>query len=887
MFHGPLPLLPLQHLVSFSAGNNLLSGLIPAGICQANSLQSIILNYNNLTGSIKETFKGCRNLTKLNLQANNLHGEIPEYLAELPLVKLDLSVNNFTGLLPKKLCESSTIVHLYLSSNQLTNLIPECIGKLSGLKILQIDNNYLEGPIPRSVGALRNLATLSLRGNRLSGNIPLELFNCTNLVTLDLSYNNFTGHIPRAISHLTLLNILVLSHNQLSGVIPAEICVGFSRSSQSDVEFFQYHGLLDLSYNRLTGQIPPTIKGCAIVMDLYLQGNLLSGTIPEGLAELTRLVTMDLSFNELVGHMLPWSAPSVQLQGLILSNNQLNGSIPAEIDRILPKVTMLNLSHNALTGNLPRSLLCNQNLSHLDVSNNNLFGQIPFSCPGGDKGWSSTLISFNASNNHFSGSLDGSISNFTKLTYLDIHNNSLNGSLPSAISSVTSLNYLDLSSNDFSGTIPCSICDIFSLFFVNLSGNQIVGTYSLSDCVAGGSCAANNIDHKAVHPSHKVLIAATICGIAIAVILSVLLVVYLRQRLLKRRSPLALGHASKTNTTDELTLRNELLGKKSQEPPSINLAIFEHSLMKVAADDILKATENFSMLHIIGDGGFGTVYRAALPGGPQVAVKRLHNGHRFQANREFHAEMETIGKVKHPNLVPLLGYCASGDERFLIYEYMEHGNLETWLRNNRTDAAEALGWPDRLKICLGSAQGLAFLHHGFVPHVIHRDMKSSNILLDRNMEPRVSDFGLARIISACETHVSTNVAGTLGYVPPEYGLVMKSTVRGDVYSFGVVMLEVLTGRPPTGQEIEEGGGNLVGWVQWMVACRCENELFDPCLPVSGVCRQQMARVLAIAQECTADDPWRRPTMLEVVTGLKATQMMECGPSVVTVSRQDM
>jgi serine/threonine protein kinase len=246
--------------------------------------------------------------------------------------------------------------------------------------------------------------------------------------------------------------------------------------------------------------------------------------------------------------------------------------------------------------------------------------------------------------------------------------------------------------------------------------------------------------------------------------------------------------------------------------------------------------------------------------------------------------METIGKVKHPNLVPLLGYCVCGDERFLIYEYMENGNLEMWLRN-RADAIEALGWPDRLKICLGSAHGLSFLHHGFVPpNIIHRDMKSSNILLDENFVPRVSDFGLARIISACETHISTNIAGTLGYIPPEYALTMKSSTRGDVYSFGVVMLELLTGRPPTGQEVAEGGGNLVDWVRWMTAHGKENELFDPCLPVSSVWREQMACVLALARDCTANEPWMRPTMLQVVERLEKAHAMESGPLVVAVTR---
>ncbi|EEC72035.1 hypothetical protein OsI_04936 [Oryza sativa Indica Group] len=784
-------------------------------------------------------------------------------------------------MLPAELWESKTLLEISLSNNEITGPIPESIGKLSVLQRLHIDNNLLEGPIPQSVGDLRNLTNLSLRGNRLSGIIPLALFNCRKLATLDLSYNNLTGNIPSAISHLTLLDSLILSSNQLSGSIPAEICVGFENEAHPDSEFLQHHGLLDLSYNQLTGQIPTSIENCAMVMVLNLQGNLLNGTIPVELGELTNLTSINLSFNEFVGPMLPWSGPLVQLQGLILSNNHLDGSIPAKIGQILPKIAVLDLSSNALTGTLPQSLLCNNYLNHLDVSNNHLSGHIQFSCPDG-KEYSSTLLFFNSSSNHFSGSLDESISNFTQLSTLDIHNNSLTGRLPSALSDLSSLNYLDLSSNNLYGAIPCGICNIFGLSFANFSGNYI-DMYSLADCAAGGICSTNGTDHKALHPYHRVRRAITICAFTfVIIIVLVLLAVYLRRKLVRSR-PLAFESASKAKATVEPTSTDELLGKKSREPLSINLATFEHALLRVTADDILKATENFSKVHIIGDGGFGTVYKAALPEGRRVAIKRLHGGHQFQGDREFLAEMETIGKVKHPNLVPLLGYCVCGDERFLIYEYMENGSLEMWLRN-RADALEALGWPDRLKICLGSARGLAFLHHGFVPHIIHRDMKSSNILLDENFEPRVSDFGLARIISACETHVSTDIAGTFGYIPPEYGLTMKSTTKGDVYSFGVVMLELLTGRPPTGQEEVQGGGNLVGWVRWMIARGKQNELFDPCLPVSSVWREQMVRVLAIARDCTADEPFKRPTMLEVVKGLKMTHGMECGPLVVTVSR---
>uniref|UniRef100_A0A0A9ACU6 Protein kinase domain-containing protein n=1 Tax=Arundo donax TaxID=35708 RepID=A0A0A9ACU6_ARUDO len=280
---------------------------------------------------------------------------------------------------------------------------------------------------------------------------------------------------------------------------------------------------------------------------------------------------------------------------------------------------MLDLSSNAFMATLPQSLLCSKTLNHLDVSNNNLSGQIPLSCPGEEES-SSSLVFFNASSNHFSGSLDESISNFTQLSSLDIHNNSLTGSLPSALSNLNYLNYLDLSNNDFSGTLPCGICNISSITFANFSGNHI-GMHSLSDCVASGVCAANSINQKRVHPPHVTLRAVAICAIAlIIVIVLVLLVVCARWKLLRRS--LALVPASQARANTEPTSSDELLAKKSCEPLSINPATFEHAPLRVTLDDILKATDNFSAAHIIGHGGFGTVDRAALPEGRRVANLR-------------------------------------------------------------------------------------------------------------------------------------------------------------------------------------------------------------------------------------------------------------------------
>ncbi|XP_010241481.1 PREDICTED: leucine-rich repeat receptor protein kinase MSP1-like isoform X1 [Nelumbo nucifera] len=872
--NGTLPQLKLQSLSVFNVGTNQLSGEIPHEICNGNALTALLLSENEFTGSIENTFRGCMNLTDLVLFGNSLFGEIPDYLVELPLITLDLSQNKFSGELPEKLWESQTLMEIILGNNLIEGHIPATIGTLSTLERLQLDNNLFIGTIPSSIGKLKNLTNLSLHGNKLTGMIPVELFDCINLVSLDLGSNKLSGPIPRIISKLKLLDNLVLNDNQFSGPIPKEICSGFQEVPLPDSEFFQHYGMLDLSYNEFVGPIPATIGQCTVVKELLLQGNKLNGSIPYGLAGLANLTYLDLSSNFLTGPALPQFLALANLQGLFLSHNKLNGSIPDNLGSMMQSLAKLNLSGNQLTGPLPSSLFGIKSLSYIDVSLNSLSGPISFT--GCNLGVSSLLV-LDISSNLFSGSLDETVANLTTLSILDLHNNTFTGSLPLSLPNLASLTYLDVSSNSFQDFISCDICRITGLSFVNFSNNRFKG-YVPENCSIAGPCLPGEHDIPSLqsYPPAPALNRISVWGIALGATLSFLIFFFglLKWRMLRQETAALSSGKTKPLRAIEPASSDELLSKKWKEPLSINIATFEHSLLRLNPADILSATENFNKTYIIGDGGFGTVFKASLPEGRTIAVKRLNGGH-FQGDREFLAEMETIGKVNHGNLVPLLGYCVFGEERFLVYDYMENGSLDMWLRN-RADAVEALDWPARFKICLGSARGIAFLHHGFVPHIIHRDIKSSNILLDSRFEPRVSDFGLARIISACESHVSTVLAGTFGYIPPEYGQTMVATTKGDVYSFGVVMLELLTGRAPTGQTDIEGG-NLVGWVRYMVAMGRENEVLDPCMPSLGPWRDQMIHVLDIAKACTSDEPRKRPTMLEVVKLLKEIRMMQgCG-----------
>ncbi|KAI3464691.1 hypothetical protein Pfo_021354 [Paulownia fortunei] len=304
-------------------------------------------------------------------------------------------------------------------------------------------------------------------------------------------------------------------------------------------------------------------------------------------------------------------------------------------------------------------------------------------------------------------------------------------------------------------------------------------------------------------------------------------------------------------------------------------ATFDPTLKHVSMQELVDVTRNFSPDLIIGDGSFGLVYKARLNSGPVVAVKKL-SPDAFQGLREFRAEMETLGKIRHPNIVKILGYCATGSDRVLIYEFIEKGSLDQWLYDSSSeedyDDVELrlpLSWHTRMKIVRAVAKGLAFMHNLDIP-IIHRDIKASNILLDANFEAHIADFGLARRIEGSHSHVSTQVAGTMGYMPPEYlyGATM-ATVMGDVYSFGVLMLEIVTGRRPSFPFPGEDGREvrLMEWINKMIEQNRYMEMVDASISKDDLKESMVVEIFKIGMKC-AHEKWKvRPTMKEVVEHL--------------------
>ncbi|XP_010422805.1 PREDICTED: probable serine/threonine-protein kinase At1g01540 isoform X2 [Camelina sativa] len=281
------------------------------------------------------------------------------------------------------------------------------------------------------------------------------------------------------------------------------------------------------------------------------------------------------------------------------------------------------------------------------------------------------------------------------------------------------------------------------------------------------------------------------------------------------------------------------------------------------------ATNGLCEENVIGEGGYGIVYSGVLTDGTKVAVKNLLNN-RGQAEKEFRVEVEAIGRVRHKNLVRLLGYCVEGAYRMLVYDYVDNGNLEQWIHGDVGDKSP-LTWDIRMNIILGMAKGLAYLHEGLEPKVVHRDIKSSNILLDRQWNAKVSDFGLAKLLFSESSYVTTRVMGTFGYVAPEYACTGMLTEKSDIYSFGILIMEIITGRNPVDYSRPQGEVNLVEWLKSMVGNRRSEEVVDPKIPEPPTSKA-LKRVLLVALRCVDPDANKRPKMGHIIHMLEAEDL---------------
>ncbi|KAJ8527943.1 hypothetical protein K7X08_015394 [Anisodus acutangulus] len=305
----------------------------------------------------------------------------------------------------------------------------------------------------------------------------------------------------------------------------------------------------------------------------------------------------------------------------------------------------------------------------------------------------------------------------------------------------------------------------------------------------------------------------------------------------------------------------------SEIPPSPAMSLGFSSQSTFTYEELVRATDGFTDANLLGQGGFGYVHKGVLPNGKEVAVKQLKAGS-GQGEREFQAEVEIISRVHHKHLVSLVGYCITGAQRMLVYEFVPNNTLEFHLHGK---GRPPLDWPTRLKIAVGSAKGLAYLHEDCQPKIIHRDIKAANILVDFNFEAKVADFGLAKLTSDVNTHVSTRVMGTFGYLAPEYASSGKLTEKSDVFSFGVMLLELITGRRPVDSSQSYIEDSLVDWARPLLTRALEDEKFDALVDRrldNDYNHNDMARMVACCAACVRHSAKRRPRMTQVLRALE-------------------
>jgi hypothetical protein len=484
---------------------------------------------------------------------------------------------------------------------------------------------------------------------------------------------------------------------------------------------------------------------------------------------------------------------------------------------------VLNLSHNYFTGVIPPKIGQLKMLVVLDFSFNKLSGQIP-----------------------------QSTCNLTNLQVLDLSSNNLTGAIPAALNILNFLSAFNISNNDLEGPIPSG--GQFNTF----QNSSFNGNPKLCGSVLAHKCGPASIPPS--YPKHqdKKAVFAIAFGVFFGGIAALLLLVRLLVSIRRK------GFTTKKGRENNGEVEEASFYSSSEQTVAVMRmprANGEGNELKLA--DILRATNNFDKANIIGCGGYGLVYKAELRDGSKLAIKKL-NGEMCLMEREFSAEVDALSMAQHENLVPLWGYCIQGHSRLLIYSYMENGSLDDRLHNRDDDASSFLDWPMRLKIAQGASLGISYIHDECKPHIVHRDIKSSNILLDKEYKAYVADFGLARLILPNQTHVTTELVGTMGYIPPEYGQAWVATLRGDIYSFGVVLLELLTGRRPV--TVLSTLKELVPWVLQMRSEGKQIEVLDPTLRGTGY-EEQMLKVLETACKCVDRDQFRRPAIMEVVSCL--------------------
>ncbi|KAJ3670950.1 hypothetical protein LUZ60_008376 [Juncus effusus] len=812
IFAGEIPtgISRIISLQSLRLDNNNFSGTIPIFISELINLQYLTLGYNFFSpGEIPTEYSKLVNLTYIFMASDNLYGEIPESLMQLKMLNyLDLSMNNLNGTIPPSLWSLENLQILYLYNNKFSGEISFENGTLNaqGLERIDLSTNQLTGLIPESFGTLKNLSVLYLYYNNLTGEIPENIGLLTKLTDLRIFNNKLTGVLPPELGKNSLLWSLEADDNMLTGQIPKYIC---------EMQSFTF---ISVSNNNMNGTIPQSLANCTHLDGIQIQNNQFSGEVPIGLWNSQNVTTVLMSNNFLSGELpsnLPWNITRVEIE-----NNQFGGNVPVSASNLQVFLAGNNNFSGELSPEFPSGM---PHLQQLNLSSSQISGQIPTTI-----GSLTSLNTLDLSSNHLSGEIPASLGSIPVLTTLDLSANLLSGGIPASIGNLKP-NYLNLSSNDLSGEIPAGI----DLRAYNESFSSNPSLCSSSVRMNGvKSCGAKSNGSDGI--SHGLRTLLIVLGTVLFVIILLFGVIVLRDY--NRRKDGSDLATWKLTSFQSLDFNENVVVRGLKE-------------------------ENF-----IGSGGTGRVYRVCIDNraGEIVAVKKIYNAGKvdLKLEKDFESEVRILGSIRHVNIVKLLCCVSSPDSKLLVYEYMEKSSLDTWLHGNKRALNGPLDWATRLEIAIGAARGLCYMHHECVPAIVHRDVKSSNILLEKEFKAKIADFGLARILARPDVPNTVSVvAGSFGYMAPECAYARKVNEKVDVYSFGVVLLELTTGRTAN----DGGAQNNLAELAWhhvqqgnLIYDLIEKDLRNPAY------LDEIEVVFKLGLICTNALPSNRPTMKEVL-----------------------
>ncbi|KAK8928636.1 putative leucine-rich repeat receptor-like protein kinase [Platanthera zijinensis] len=830
--------------------------------CSNSSRVEVIKLYNmGLRGTLTADIGSLSELRILDLSYNkDFGGPLTPAIGNLGQLEFLILVGcSFSGPIPSELGKLTKLILLALNSNQFVGNIPASLGALSHLRWLELADNQLTGPLPVSNGSspgldqLKNTQHFHLNKNKFSGLIPEKLFSTDMRIKhLLLDRNQLIGTIPASIGYVQTIQVIRLDRNLLEGAVPPSI------SNLTNLH------VLNLANNGFTGPMP-NLTGMNTLNNVDLSNNSFDPSeAPEWISELENLTSLTIQSGGLRGQVPEKLFSFPLLQKVILKNNSFSGELNMG-SSISQQLVIVNFENNALTSVAISSSYNNSILlSGNPVCNNiNLLGTsycLPLqqSTPANSSGISKCDLKSCATNNTCSHPYKGTLL-FRAPFFQDLGNNAVLRLLESSLWQKfnQTLRSVSLQNPFFDNDTYLEM----ELILCPGNGNY----FNIKDILEDLDMSTNNYSAPAIFgpsyfeaypyilPGTSYLNIGLIVGLVIA---SVLLLLglsgasfYAFQQ--KKRAKKAI------ELNDPFATWEESVIDSGQAPQLRGARYFSYEELKTF-------TNNFPEINVIGSGGYGKVYRGMLPDGRMVAIKRSNAGS-TQGGLEFKTEIELLSRVHHKNLVDLVGFCFQQGEGMLVYEYVPNGTLRQGLSG---ESGIQLDWTRRLRIALDSARGLAYLHEFANPPIIHRDIKSSNILLDANLNAKVADFGLSKLVSEDLSQISTQVKGTLGYLDPEYYMTQILTEKSDVYSFGVVMLELITGDPPI-----HNGKYMVSIVKSELK---KNDVYyglkkvmDPVIRKSTYL-VGFRRIVELALQCVEDLAADRPAMSDVV---KEIEMM--------------